>query len=412
MANQQSVARGAGEVIGSSGLILEKLAQKTKVALPSRILAVEQSNSSVIYDGKFFLKLYRKLEEGLNPDSELTRYLSEKQDFVYVPPFAGMLEYRRRGKDTRVLGLMLGLVPNEGDAWKYTLDSLGRYFERVLGQKPSAEGLPAPSLLDAPDAPESQVLLDLIGGIYPERARQLGERTAGMHIALAGETDDPAFAPEAFSTLYQRSVYQSMRGLAKRTLSMLRKQLHTIPEANREAAEELLGWEGEIFKRQERLLRRKVITTKIRIHGDYHLGQVLNTGKDFVIIDFEGEPSRSLTERKLKRSPLRDVAGMLRSFHYAAHTALSRLSLRPEDVPFLEPWAEHWARFVSRVYLHAYLGMTQSQAFIPDDGEDLATLLDAFILDKAVYEVGYELNNRPAWVGIPIRGIRGILERQ
>src|SRR5581483_5871123 len=160
-----------------------------------------------------------------------------------------------------------------------------------------------------------------------------------------------------------------------------------------------------------KLRRRKMTATKSRTHGDYHLGQVLNTGKDFIIIDFEGEPSRSLTERKMKRSPLRDVAGMLRSFHYAAHSALAQQlpNIRAEDVSFLQPWAENWAQFVSAIFLQSYLETAGRASFIPYDNEDVETLVDAFLLDKAVYEVGYELNNRPTWLPIPIRGIMEIL---
>ncbi len=231
-----------------------------------------------------------------------------------------------------------------------------------------------------------------------------------MHLALAAERNDANFAPEPFSTLYQRSAYQSMRGSVRRGFQLLEKSLKIIPEQFRQEAIDVLSQENEILHRQARILRRKIIASKIRTHGDYHLGQVLNTGKDFVIIDFEGEPLRSLGERKLKRCSLRDVAGMMRSFHYAAYNALSQQrAVRAEDVPLLTPWAELWSRYVSGIFLDAYLEAAGSAIFIPDNREDVDVLLEAYLLDKATYEVVYELNNRPAWAVIPIRGIRDIL---
>ena len=407
---QTKAQRGlAGSVAGFPGGALTNLGEKN-IPLTSRVLKVEQSNSSIIYGDKFFLKLYRKLEEGVNPDAEILRFLSEKQRFEFVPPFGGSIEYQHHGDEPRVLGLLLGMVPNEGDAWAYTLDSVSRFYERVLAAKADASSLPALSLF-APNETASPVLTELIGGVYPARVRQLGLRTAQMHLALANESTDANFAPEPFTTLYQRSVYQSMRGLTRRTMQIVQRHLPKLDETLRPSALEFLAAEPEILQRQARLLRQKMNATKTRLHGDFHLGQVLNTGKDFVIIDFEGEPSRSLSERKLKRSPLRDVAGMIRSFHYAANSALAQQlpNVRAEDLPFLEPWAESWARFVSAVFLQSYLAGAQGASFVPADPSDLQALLEAFLLEKAVYEVAYELNNRPTWLPIPLRGIREIL---
>ncbi len=395
-----SLAGDRGQVTGIASADLTKIAGK-KATLSSRVLAAEQSNSSIIYGDKLFLKLYRKLEEGVNPDAELTRFLSERQNFEHVPPFAGSIEYKAKGKEPRVLGIMIGMVPNSGDAWAHTLDAVGRYFERVLTVRGELEGL-AQQDCDAR-------FDDLLGGVYTERARLIGQRTGQMHRALAADVDDPQFAPEAFSTLYQRSVYQSMRGSTKRMFQLLHKQAEKAPKEVRPLFDELLGSEEAILQRQGRIIDHKILASKIRIHGDYHLGQLLFTGRDFVIIDFEGEPSRSLSERKLKRSPLRDVAGMIRSFDYAPQSALAQLSLREEDAPFLQPWSERWSARVSEVFLEAYLEEVKGAAFIPESREDFDVLLDAFTLDKAIYEVSYELNNRPAWVGIPIRGIRKIL---
>jgi maltose alpha-D-glucosyltransferase/alpha-amylase len=386
MARQQTRRAISGVMSGFPGSLL------TGAETPaSRVLKVEQSNTSIIYQDRWFLKLYRRIEEGINPDAEIIRYLSERRHFENVPPFGGSIEYRRPRGETRVLGLLLGLVPNEGDTWTRALDSLGRFY--------------------TPNEKASAVLTALIGGVHPEGVRMLGDRTARMHFALAGEDTDAAFSPEPFTSLYQRSVYQSMRGSLRRTLAVLQRHVPSLDGDLRKLVLEVLGGEPEILARVSKLLHRKIVCSKIRTHGDFHLGQVLNTGKDFVMIDFEGEPSRSLSERKMKRCALRDVAGMMRSFHYAAHTALSlhRQTVRTEDVPLLEPWADHWAAWISSAYLQSYLAAAEGALFIPDNREDTEALLEAFLLEKAVYEVGYELNNRPDWVAIPLRGIRQIL---
>jgi maltose alpha-D-glucosyltransferase/alpha-amylase len=162
---------------------------------------------------------------------------------------------------------------------------------------------------------------------------------------------------------------------------------------------------------QGELLNVRIEAVRTRVHGDYHLGQVLYTGKDFIVLDFEGEPARSLTERRMKRSPLRDVAGMMRSFHYAAYAALwQRRTFRAEDVAFLEPWAEAWAMWVARLYLQTYKEIVANAPFFPADPIAAEVLMNALLLEKATYEVVYELNNRPNWVVLPIRGIRALIQ--
>ena len=387
-----------GEIVGIPG---SALAGETAVP-SSQVLNVEQSNSSMLFENKFFLKLYRKLEDGVNPDVEVTSFLTEKSGFLHVPAFAGAIEYRREKHDPTVVCLLQAAVANENDAWALTLDSVGRYYERVLGRKGDLQdaGIPTAALLG-----------ELIGGVYPEKAKLLGQRTGELHRALAAAPDDRAFAPEPFNALAQRSVFQSMRGSLRRIFDSLEKKLPSLPEAFRAEAKEVLGSEEVILALEQRILEQHSPATKIRIHGDYHLGQALYTGKDFVILDFEGEPARPLSERKLKRSALRDVAGMMRSFQYAAYSALWQPAMRPEDIPFLERWADIWYREMSSVFLQSYLKATEEASFIPQDDAEFQILLEAYLLDKAVYEVGYELNHRPDWVVIPIRGIKHILQK-
>jgi maltose alpha-D-glucosyltransferase/alpha-amylase len=291
-------------------------------------------------------------------------------------------------------------VPNEGNVWTLTVDAIGRYYERVLERKCELqnEATPPPAVLD-----------ELLGGVFPEKAKLLGQRTGELHMALASSTRDPAFAPEPFNAMAQRSVYQNMRATLRRIFILVKKKLPDLSAKFADEAREVLTEENEILAREKRLLDRRANAAKIRIHGDYHLGQLLYTGKDFVILDFEGEPARPLSERKLKRSALRDVAGMMRSFQYAAYSALWQPAMRTEDVPFLERWADLWYRQMSNVFLQSYLQTTTDAIFIPKNRDDLQIILEAYLLDKAVYEIGYELNNRPNWVVIPIRGIKHIL---
>jgi maltose alpha-D-glucosyltransferase/alpha-amylase len=234
-----------------------------------------------------------------------------------------------------------------------------------------------------------------------------------MHVTLASATDNPDFAPEPFSALYQRSLYQSMRNLVGRTFNTLQRVVDGLPASDREQAGAVLAFRSAILERMRKLVGDKMSARRIRTHGDYHLGQVLFTGRDFVIIDFEGEPARPLTERRLKRSPLGDVAGMLRSFHYAAHAAIrseeTRGLARAEQLEGIEQWAQVWALWASGAFLGAYLDTARDAGFLPEDDDELHTLLEAHLLEKAVYELGYELNNRPDWVRTPVRGIRHLL---
>ena len=313
------------------------------------------------------------------------------------------------------LAILQGFVPNQGDAWKYTLDTLGRFYERVISRPPEAGTVDCPktsplALIDK-EIPEPGG--ELIG-TYLFSARQLGQRTAEMHVALSSNMDDSAFLPEPFSAHYQRSLYQSMRNLTGQMLPLLQRRLRTLPEAVREEAKQVLDLQDRILKRFRSILDRKITAMRIRVHGDYHLGQVLFTGKDFVIIDFEGEPAHSLSVRRIKRSPLRDVAGMLRSFHYAANAPLIGKAgggmFRPDDAARLEPWARCWHLWVSATFLSAYLKSSAEASFLPRSREELSSLLSVYLLEKSIYELGYELNNRPDWVKLPLRGILQLLE--
>lgn len=372
----------------------------------------EQTNSSVVYSDRLVLKLFRRLEEGLSPDVEIGRFLTDNTGFTQIAPVAGSLEYRVKRHEPVSVAVLQEFVPNEGDAWKYTLDSLDRYYQYVLThptvQIPPIPRKPLASILKEPP----QLAMETIGP-YLASAQLLGSRTAEMHIALASAPENPDFAPEAFSIIYQNSLYHSMRSLTLQTFQNLREQSANLPENAKDDARRVIDLEKAIIDGLQPIRKQKMAAQRIRCHGDYHLGQVLYTGKDFVIIDFEGEPARPLTERRLKRCPLRDVAGMMRSFHYAAYTALGRHTTsgdRTEDQPVLEQWGRYWYVWVSSVFLASYLDKVSPAKLVPDDLDQLGLLLEAYLLEKAIYEVGYELNNRPGWVRVPLQGILDLME--
>jgi maltose alpha-D-glucosyltransferase / alpha-amylase len=301
-------------------------------------------------------------------------------------------------------------VPNEGDAWQFTLDSLRNYLDDVQTRKPEEHEPPFPrhrSLVELAGTKVPPLAQEMFAP-YLEAARLLGRRTAELHAALASNPDDKVFAPEPLSDFYQRGMFQSMRTLTSQLFRLLRTRADEIPQSI-----QILDLEEEILGRFRRVLDERIVAVRIRTHGDFHLGQVLYTGRDFVIIDFEGEPARPLSERRIKRSPLRDVAGMIRSFHYAAYTALFNHAggvAHPENPSFLEPWALFWYIWVSAQFLHAYLEGASSTGILPSTTRGTEVLLDALLLEKAIYELRYEMNNRPDWVRIPIQGILHLLE--
>jgi maltose alpha-D-glucosyltransferase/alpha-amylase len=258
----------------------------------------------------------------------------------------------------------------------------------------------------------TQLARDTVGA-YLVSAEQLGRRTAELHVALAQIQGDPAFSPEPFTRLYQRGLYQSMRSQARATLDLLKSQFHEMDGEAQLQAGLVLDQQHAIFAQLGDLLNDRIDARRIRCHGDYHLGQVLFTGKDFAIIDFEGEPERPVSERRIKASPLRDVAGMLRSLHYVAYAALrgKTPTLFVESAPIpVEQWAAFWSAWSSASFLQTYLNDAAPGGFLPADAAQLRTLLRAYLLEKALYELRYELNNRPDWVKIPLDGILQLVQ--
>jgi len=369
-------------------------------------LRAEQTNSSVNLGDRLLLKFFRKAEAGLNPDLEIGRFLTEQTGFRRIPLLAGGLGLRSRNREPATIRVLHQFLVGEGDAWRLALNALGQYFERALvsSAAPNEAELAPVGLFDLA-VQEAPARIEELTGPFLSQVRLLGQRTAEMHVALASSTEHAAFAPEPFTALYRRSLYQSARSAVRTTFDLLRRRMPTLTEALQHQARTLIGMEEPLLRRIRAVTDRKLVATRIRIHGDYHLGQVLYTGRDFVILDFEGEPSRSISERRFKRSPLRDVAGMIRSFEYAAAYGLLHGPTREEDAPALAPWARLWRRWASARFLNGYLSIASEGSFLPPSPDDLRAMLELYLIDKTVYELRYELNNRPEWVGIPLQAL-------
>jgi maltose alpha-D-glucosyltransferase / alpha-amylase len=369
--------------------------------------SAEQSNTSIRYGIRLILKLFRKIEPGLNPDFEITRHLSDKVRFERVPPLAGSLEYVRPGVEDTTLGMLQKLVYSQADGWQNAVEEMGRYFERTHGREfPAAErGVEPWALRNLAEQESSPVVLDTVGG-YLETAATLGRRTAEMHLALAEDSSDPAFAPEPFDHQDLQQLARDMGANAAGALRLLEDRIETIPEDVRHQARAVVDARAGLLERLGSLATLPVVASKIRVHGDYHLGQVLWAEEDFYILDFEGEPARPLSQRRAKQLPLKDVAGMLRSYSYAAFAGLFAHSAnRPDEFSRLEPWAWLWQKWAAATFFLAYLTTTGDAPFLPTDRVQFDRLLEAYVLDKALYELRYELNNRPEWVRIPLWGI-------
>ena len=350
---------------------------------PSTVPAIDTSNTAIVYNDEFFFKLFRKLDEGLNPDLELVRFLSERAGFEHCPPYAGSIGVGEMHDDSYLnLGMMSGKVDNRGDAWGFFQELTERFY--------AGDG-----------AVDDQTL---------ERANLLGKRTAQMHKSLfKGEAAGAMLRPEPMSPEYRAEITAAARKLLNRQMNELRAKQGELTPAQSELAGHVLGMQTELDGNLRKLADRPMDLDLIRIHGDYHLGQVLVTKDDFYIIDFEGEPLLSIPERRRKRPALKDVAGMVRSFHYAARgQLLLNDSYAGRNTAELNRWGERWYKEVSGAYLTAYYAECGAAKFLPASEEDRELLLDLFVLEKAVYEVAYELNSRPAWLAIPLNGVLSV----
>jgi len=374
-----------------------------QIAAPERLMVrrsgAEQSNSSVIFDNYGMLKAYRRLQPGPHPEIEMSRFLVERAGFANTPPLLAFMELDLggdSGPEAHALGVLFGFVQNQGDGWTQALDYLTRYLDDALVSSGAH-----PSSLPDPDV------------FFLSLSRQLGLRTAEMHRALAEQGhDDPNFAPEPISAADISEWRRDLEGAASDMLAKLERERAKLPASSQDLAEHLLGQRDSLFRQIRMLIPDEVEAQKTRFHGDFHLGQVLVVKNDFFIIDFEGEPARPLADRRRKSSPLRDVAGMIRSFDYASFTAVRQLAeARPAAAPRMTQLAEAWRHRAVDGFRAAYRKAMRGCAAYPASKTQARTMLAFFMLEKAVYEVSYELANRPGWVDIPLNGVLGILAR-
>jgi maltose alpha-D-glucosyltransferase / alpha-amylase len=404
-----------GELVGSHTRAFRAAWGQSHPDLGSAVLKAEQSNTSIAYGNRFILKIYRRVEPGIHPEIEIDTFLTDR-NFPYSAPLTGSIEYRaNNGEVTTVAALHAFIQGQQGDAWHYTLDTLSQFFEAALARKESdfagPDGSHHPFDLRTKEVPAQ--VHESIGG-YLDSAQLLGKRVADLHLALSSDPSDPQFTPEPFTDHYRHALYHGLMSQTAETFQLLRQQLDALPAAAQSDARKLLERRDEIRTRARIISDRRIAALRIRLHDDLELSRVLHTGKDFVFIGFDGRPDRTLGGRRIKRSPLRDVASMLLSFQYASQAVfldqLPGVTRRPETSAALEFWSRYWSDWVSAIFLKGYLDALGKSPLIPATDADVRLLLDHCLIECALEEAAGELRNRPEWVRVPVGLLQKTLE--
>jgi maltose alpha-D-glucosyltransferase/alpha-amylase len=347
------------------------------------------SNSISLLGDRLFLKCYRRLQAGISPEFEMGRFLTDVAQYAHSVPVAGSVEFHAKDGRIWVLALLQAQRVNQGDAWNFTVDQLARLLESMRN-------------VDTDPRPGTESIA--------ERIQVLARRVAELHVALSKPHGLPAFDPEPMLAADLELWSAAVRGECEQTLALLARRRDVLSEPLAALATRVIAASATLDARISQAATVPPTGLKTRLHGDLHLQQVLIERDDFLIIDFEGEPQRSLQERRAKHSVLRDVAGMLRSLDYARHTALHRTAQGSADLARLAPVARRWERFVRQAFLQAYREVVVAGGLYASDAafDESAPLLDLFELEKALYELRYELDNRPDWVGVPLAGIAAL----
>ena len=382
-----------------------------KEYISSKFMGVEQSNTSIIYNNTLVLKIFRRIYISMNPDYEISRFLTERMNFKSSPEYKGSISViLTEGNIT--LGLMQELVPNQGDAWKFMLEEVDRIFENLNHKKIKINKLPDIDLfkrLKINEVPHE--IIDWAGLSIFLRIQTLATRTAEMHIALGSDIHETAFTPTTYNGDYTVWLKNRLTYQFQNRLNILENNLHKLDGLALELANQFLDHKKEIRKLFLDFDWTKMKSERIRIHGDYHLGQVLVNGDDFYILDFEGEPESTIRDRKVKQPPLKDVAGMFRSFHYSIYaTIFNNKDKYPYDQKELFQAGEILFKYFVGVFLQTYTEVAQGGNLNIGYKKEIDFLLKYCLLEKAVYELGYELNSRPRWSVIPLTGIASIME--
>jgi maltose alpha-D-glucosyltransferase/alpha-amylase len=402
--------RGAGgELLAQTTSAYHRLRDFATSRLDAELLKGGRSNTALAYGDQLVLKVYRWVEEGTHCEVEVAQALMDKAKFPHVAPLAGTLTYFATHGSPMTWASLAKFVPNEGDAWKLTQDAVRRFFEMVLtrhDQRPDAvvpvEGFVELAARELPAMP-----LEWLGS-YLETARLMGRRTAELHLAMSN-VDDAAFRPEPFTPINQRSTYQSARNWVFRNGQLLRRAIHDLPADTQANAQMVLGREADIIQHLRAILDRRIVAQRIRCHGDLSLHSLLYTGKDFCVIDFEGEVLRPLSTRRNKRLALRDLAGWLHSMHLAVLSVLRDRQVRQEDRPILQRWANFWHCWISVAYLKEYLAVAGTRPFLPKAPADFQLVLDYNLLCRAIHEIRYHLLNDCEHIGLPLESLVQLL---
>jgi len=377
----------------------------------SRFMGLEQSNTSIIYNDKYVLKFFRRLYADKNPDFEMSQFLSEKKGFKNTPAYLGSINVVDSDNDYITIGLLQQLVPNDGDAWEYMLKELHKVFLNLEYKNIKIDSLPNTSLfqrLNIRDIPPQ--IIDWAGLNLFSKIKTLAKRTAEMHIALGSEFEETAFTPTHFNDDYTVWLKNRMLYQFQNRLNTIENNLHKLDGLALELAHEFLNKKNVIRKRFVTFDWTKLKGERIRVHGDYHLGQVLVKDDDFYILDFEGEPESTIRDRKVKQPPLKDVAGLFRSFHYAIYaTIFNNINDYKATQEDLFKTGEILYRYITGLFLGTYVTETQNANLNLGYNQERLFILKYCLLEKAVYELGYELNSRPQWAVIPLKGISNII---
>jgi maltose alpha-D-glucosyltransferase / alpha-amylase len=382
----------------------------SKEYVSSHFMGVEQSNTSIVYNDNLVLKIFRRIYISMNPDYEISRFLTERMKFKHSPAYNGSISIVSSDGNI-TLGLMQELVPNQGDAWKYMLEEVDRIFENLKTKKISVNKLPeigSFERLRLNDVPHE--IIDWAGLSIFLKIKTLATRTAEMHIALGSDTHETAFTPLTYNGDYSVWLKNRLTYQFQNRLNILENNLHKLDGLELELANQYLDHKKEIRKAFLDFDWTQMKSERIRIHGDYHLGQVLVNGDDFYILDFEGEPESTIRDRKVKQPPLKDVAGMFRSFHYAIYATIFNSNDKyPYAQEDLFRAGEILYKYFVGVFLNTYTEVAQAGNLNIGYSKEIDFLLKYCLLEKAVYELGYELNSRPRWSVIPLTGIASIM---
>ena len=380
----------------------------------SRFMGGEQSNTSIIYNDRFVMKFFRRIYTSKNPDYEIIRFLTEKSKFKNIPAYVGSINLAIDGGDTITLGLMQDLIENEGDAWKYMLQELKLVFANLEKKRIKVSRFPEiPLYKRQPINSIPPEIIDFAGLNIFLKVSRLALRTAEMHIALGSDMQDTAFTPAKYNGDYGVWLKNRLIYMFQNRLNTIENNMHKLEGEALELAKEFLERKKEIREHFLNFNWTRMKSERIRIHGDYHLGQVLVANDDFYLLDFEGEPESTIQDRKVKQPPLKDVAGMFRSFHYAIYSTIfnsdDHFSTSQED---LFTAGEILYKYMIGVFMETYVHKVQEENLNIGYKQEIEFLLDYCLLEKAVYELGYELNSRPRWTIIPLRGIASILKHK